>query len=80
MDEEGDKYIFHRVTHSKTSGGKKNWPIKPNPLLGGGDETIYIVKIEQIEKKGRFSLFELSVKKNKRINYSFIKLKKDIKK
>lgn len=24
VDEEGNMYSFHRVTHSKTSGGKKN--------------------------------------------------------
>lgn len=25
VDEEGNIYVFHRITHSKTSGGKKNW-------------------------------------------------------
>ena len=32
VDEEGNKYVFHRVTHSKTSGGKKNWKKKLNKL------------------------------------------------
>ena len=32
VDEEENLYVFHRVTHSKTSGGKKNWPIENNPV------------------------------------------------
>ena len=31
IDEEGNMYVFHRMTHSKTSGGKKNLPFD-NPL------------------------------------------------
>ena len=27
IDEEGNMYVFHRVTHSKTSGGRKNLEI-----------------------------------------------------
>ena len=33
VDEEGKEYVFHRVSESKTSGGKKNWKINgANPL------------------------------------------------
>ena len=41
VDEEGNLYAFYRVTHSKTSGGKKNWE-KENPF-----------KIEGNKKAGR---------------------------
>ena len=46
VDEEGNLYVFHRVTHSKTSGGRKNWK-KENPLIVGGEKTTYIVKKEE---------------------------------
>ena len=45
VDEEGKLYVFHRSTHSKTSGGRTNLPFD-NPLLNGGDGKIYIVKKE----------------------------------
>ena len=61
VDEDGNKYLFHRVTHSKTSGGRKNVEIK-NPLVNGGDAATYIVKKTEKDKKGRFSLFELELK------------------
>ena len=32
VDEEGNTYVFHRVTHSKTSGGRNNIEID-NPWL-----------------------------------------------
>ena len=72
VDEEGNKYVFHRVTHSKTSGGKKNWK-KENPLVMGGDEPTYIVKKEERDKKTRFSPFKLDVKPNFDISYPDIK-------
>ena len=72
VDEEGNKYVFHRVTHSKTSGGKKNWK-KENPLVMGGDEPAYIVKKEERDKKTRFSPFKLDVKPNFDISYPDIK-------
>lgn len=54
VDEEGNKYIFHRVTSSETSGGKMNWRVYPNP-----DKTrksaMYIVKKQQKDKKKKFS-------------------------
>ena len=72
VDEEGNKYIFHRVTHSKTSGGKKNWK-KKNPLKTGGDKPMYIVKKEEADNKGRFSLFKLETREGENITYPEIK-------
>ena len=72
VDEEGNKYIFHRVTHSPTSGGRKNWR-KRNPLLTGGDRPTYIVKKEEIDKKTRFSPFILETRENVDIYYPDIK-------
>ena len=71
IDEEGELYVFHRVTHSKTSGGKKTW-IKKNPLKTGG-EIMRIVKREEKDFKGRFSLFEMELKPNQDISYIEIK-------
>ena len=71
VDEEGNMYVFHRVTHSNTSGGKKNWK-KKNPLKGD-DRPMMIVKREERDKKGRFSLFELELKPGVDINYPDIK-------
>ena len=73
VDEEGNMYVFHKVTHSKTSGGKKNWK-KKNPLVWGGDEPIYIVKKEQRDKKNRFSPFKMELKRG--MNASFPDIKK----
>ena len=61
VDEDGNMYLFHRVTHSKTSGGRNNIQIE-NPLKRGGDKATYVVKREERDKKGRFSLFELELK------------------
>ena len=61
VDEDGNTYVFHRVTHSKTSGGRNNIRID-NPLVKGGDQATYIVKRIEKDKKGRFSLFELELK------------------
>ena len=47
VDEDGNTYVFHRVTHSKTSGGRNNIKID-NPLVNGGDQATYIVK--RVEK------------------------------
>ena len=30
-------YTFHRITHSKTSGGKQNWEKKENPIKTRGE-------------------------------------------
>ena len=72
IDEEGNQYIFHRVTHSKTTGGKKNWK-KKNPLKRGGDKPMYIVRREERDNKGRFSLFKLEVMDGEDISYPDIK-------
>ena len=61
VDEEGNMYVFHRITHSKTSGGRNNIKID-NPLIKGGEQATYIVKRAEKDKKGRFSLFELELK------------------
>ncbi len=72
VDEEGNKYLFHRVTHSKTSGGKNNWK-KKNPLVRGGEGPMYIVKQEQKDKKSNFSQFKLETKLGFDISYPDIK-------
>ena len=80
VDEDGNAYIFHRVTHSKTSGGKKTWE-KSNPLKTGGKRKIHIVKKEETDLKGRFSLFEIELKNGVDVSYPEIKVfKKDSKK
>ena len=72
VDEEGNVYVFHRVTHSKTSGGKKNWKIDNNPIKGHS-EPMYIVKQEKRDFKGRFSLFEIELKNGIDVSYPNIK-------
>lgn len=72
VDEEGNIYVFHRVTHSKTSGGRKNWKITTNPIKGH-NEPMYIVKQEKRDIKGRFSLFEIELKNGVDISYPDIK-------
>lgn len=72
VDEEGNLYVFHRVTHSKTSGGRKNWKINPNPIRGQVTP-MYIVKQEKRDLKGRFSLFEIELKKDADVRYLGIK-------
>ena len=72
VDEEGNVFVFHRVTHSKTSGGRKNWP-KPNALARDDAETLYVVKKEQRDFKNKFSPFELEVRANFDISYPEIK-------
>ena len=72
VDEEGNMYVFHRVTHSATSGGKKNWK-KKNPLKNGGNRPMYIVKKEERDKKTRFSPFQLEISKGIDISYPDIK-------
>ena len=79
VDEEGNVFVFHRVTHSKTSGGKKNWRFKPNPIKGD-NKTIQIVKKEERDKKARFSLFEIELKDGIDVSYPEIQLMKNIKK
>ena len=72
VDEEGDVYVFHRVTHSKTSGGKKNWP-KNNPLLNGDKRIMYIVWKQEKDKKNKFSRFTLELIAGADVSYPEIK-------
>ena len=72
VDEDGNKYVFHRMTHSKTSGHRNNIKV-PNPLVKGGSESIYIVKREEKDNKGRFSLFKLEVKPGLEVDELLIK-------
>ena len=72
VDEEGNIYCFHRVTHSKTSGGRKNWKIEPNPIKGQ-TSPMYIVKQEKRDLKARFSLFEIELKHKADVSYPDIK-------
>ena len=72
VDEEGNMYVFHRVTHSKTSGKRKNWKIEKNPIRGH-KEPMYIVKQEQKDKKSRFSVFEIELKNGIDVSYPEIK-------
>ena len=65
-------YVFHRVTHSAMSGGRKNWK-KKSPLKKGGDKPMYIVKKEERDNKGRFSLFKLETIEGEDITYPDIK-------
>ncbi len=72
VDEEGNIFVFHRVTHSQTSGGRKNWKIDNNPIRGH-NEPMYIVKQEKRDIKGRFSLFEIELKNGVDVSYPDIK-------
>ena len=70
IDEEGNKYVFHRVTSSEKSGHKKNWRIDPNPDKSR-KTPMYIVKQEEKDDKKYFS-----EKLNYNINITFIRRKK----
>ena len=72
VDEEGNIFVFHRITHSRTSGGKKNWRIDNNPIKGH-NEPMYIVKQEKRDFKGRFSLFEIELKDGDDVSFPEIK-------
>lgn len=43
VDEDGNTCVFHRVTHSKTSGGRNNIKID-NPLVKGVDTDNLLIK------------------------------------
>lgn len=72
VDEEGNEYVFHRTTHSKTSGGKKTWEVI-NPLKKSDSRKMHIVKKEQRDLKARFSVFEIELKEGADISYPEIK-------
>ena len=73
VDEEGNKYIFHRVTESKSSGGRHNWKIKSGNPIEGYKCDCYIIKREEKDKKSRFSKFKMTTKKRVNISYPWIK-------
>ena len=72
VDEEGKQYIFHRMTKSKASGGRKNWKINVNPIENCYF-TCYIVKKEQKDDKKRFSKGKLKIKKGVDASFPWIK-------
>lgn len=72
VDEEGNIYVFHRVTHSRTSGGRLNWE-KKNPIKGD-KRPMRIVKKQEKDKKSRFSLFEIELKDGVDVSYPEIKV------
>lgn len=53
VGEEGEYYIFHRVTSSSKSGHHSNLKIDPNPDPSR-TTPMYIVKTRQKDKKKRF--------------------------
>lgn len=71
VGEDKDEYIFHRVTSSKSSGGRNNFVIIPNPLYSGR-KVMYIVKRKQKDKKNRFSKFILKMVPGNKADFSFI--------
>lgn len=71
VGEDKDEYIFHRVTSSKSSGGRNNFVIIPNPLYSGRN-VMYIVKRKQKDKKNRFSKFILKMVPGNKADFSFI--------
>ena len=73
VDEEGNIFVFHRVTHSKTSGGKKNWEKIDNPIRGD-NRPMRIVKRQEKDSKARFSRFEIELKNGVDVTYPEIKL------
>ena len=78
VDEEGNMYIFHRVTHSKTSGGRKNWE-KKNPIKGD-NRPMRIVKKQEKDSKARFNYFEIDLKDGVDVSYPEIRVMSDNKK
>ena len=78
VDEEGNMYIFHMVTHSKTSGGRKNWE-KKNPIKGD-NRPMRIVKKQEKDSKARFSCFEIDLKDGVDVSYPEIRVMSDNKK
>ena len=74
VDEEGNLYVFHRVTHSKTSGGKKNWEKKPNPIKGD-NKPMRIVKKQEKDSKSRYRYhLDIDLKDGVDISYPDIKV------
>ena len=72
VDEEGNQYVFHRMTESKSSGGRNNWKMKVNPVENCFF-TCYMVRKEQKDEKSRFSKQKLRTKKGVDVSYHWIK-------
>lgn len=72
VDEEDGMYVYHKITHSKTSGGRKNWKIDNNPIKWHS-EPMYVVKQEKRDLIGRFSKFEIELKRGVDVSYPEIK-------
>lgn len=72
VDEDNEKYYFHRVTSSRLNGHKKNWRISPNPDISRKSD-MYIIKQEEDDNKKRFSKDKLKIQK---FDSSFIKRSK----
>ena len=72
VDEEGKEYVFHRMTKSKSSGGKNNWKIEPNPIKDCYF-TCYMIKKEETANKRRFSKEKLKTKKGIDPSFPWIK-------
>jgi len=53
IDEDGEYYVFHRVTSSSKSGHHPNWKVSPNPNKRR-ETPMYIIKSKQKDKKKRF--------------------------
>ncbi len=54
VDENGDKYQFHRVTKSPKSGHHLNWKIDPNPD-STKNQPMYIIHNQEEDFKYLFS-------------------------
>ena len=76
VDEEGNVFVFHRITHSKTSGGRKNWTKRINPIKGD-NRPMKIVKKQEKDSKTRFSCFEIELKNGIDVSYPEIKVIKN---
>ena len=53
IDEDGEYYVFHRVTSSSKSGHHPNCKVSPNPNKRR-ETPMYIIKSKQKDKKKRF--------------------------
>ena len=71
VDENADDYVFHRTSHNKRISGKKTFEIKNNPIRNNY-LPMFIAKNKQIDKKNKFSILELKIKKGIDISYPFI--------
>lgn len=73
VDEEGNQYLFHRVTKSKSSGGRLNWKVPGENPIEGYICDCYIVKREEKRPKSKFSKFRIKTKRHVNIEYPWIK-------